>query len=140
MIFLKVSFVALALAMFAGIGVWNIKVTDRDIAAEAENKELKNRLEECHQAAHTYNAFKKTAESIGSEDWSSRFNNCYDHSKKLQKELAMQGIESSIMIGANREHAWVCPWIEANTGNFIPPGKFSVLELRDKNLNVICKK
>lgn len=136
----KVFVVLIAVLCFMAVGISNIQAVDYAEKMEAENKNLKAKLDECHEAAKTYNAFKKAAEEVGSETWNARFNNCYDHSKKLQAILAAQNIESSIMVGTDRTHAWICPWVEANTGNFIPPNQFKVLELRDRKLDVICKK
>lgn len=68
--------------------------------------------------------------------------NCYDHSKALQKELAALGVESSIFVNETRGHAWVAIWVDAITGDFIPPSHTygAVLEVRDRDLNVICSR
>ncbi|MCK9578726.1 hypothetical protein M0R01_04550 [bacterium] len=100
-----------------------------------ENENLKGQIEE----AHLYNRFSDVLNIVGSMPYSKE-NNCYEHAKLLQQGFRQNGIESSIMIGENRSHAWVGVWVEATTGNFIEPDKYKMIEVRDNNLNVICSK
>jgi hypothetical protein len=65
-------------------------------------------------------------------------NNCYDQSQELQQWLAKFGIQSSIFINKDRNHAWLAVWVEATDGTFNIRGTHDILEVRDENLNVIC--
>lgn len=67
-------------------------------------------------------------------------NNCYDQSKKLQNDLRTLDIESSLMIGKDRKHAWIAVWIDAIDGSFISPGKYEIMEVRQSPTDVICQK
>jgi len=82
---------------------------------------------------------QKALSLIDKKDYNRQTNNCYDHSKKLQKELSKADIASSIMINKDRSHAWLAVWIESTDGTFISSkNNFELLEVRDKNLDVIC--
>ena len=94
-----------------------------------------NQKMECRKST----ALSKALSSIDWKDYDRETNNCYDHTKKLQKELAKADIASSIFINKDRSHAWLGVWIEAVKGTFISStNKFEVLEVRDENLKVIC--
>ena len=108
-----------------------------------ENYVNKNRLNQSIQN----NKLQSAIDEVGKIPYNSSYANCYDHSKLLQKKLAENDITSSIFINKGRTHAWVAVWIEVTKGNlgfesnFIPvKNPFELLEVRDSNLNVICKK
>ena len=102
---------------------------------------LNNRYLECSNNLKQFSQFELAVDKIGKIPYSSDYANCYDHSKLLQKELALLGIDSSIFVVDNRTHAFVAVWIEATTGQFIPPNNtFNLLEVRNSNLNVVCSK
>ena len=84
-----------------------------------------------------YNEFQQALSKVGSIPYSET-NNCYEHSKLLQEELSKRYIKSSIFVSQNREHAWLGVWINANTGHF-ETKDYQVYEVRDDNLEVICK-
>ena len=89
--------------------------------------------------AKYYTPFEQIISEIGSRNYNREQYNCYDFSKDLIKELEKANIKSSIAISEKRDHAWVTVWIEATTGKFILPSEdLKILELRDKNLKVIC--
>lgn len=97
-----------------------------------ENYKLKERLDE----SRLYNKFTADVERISQEAWAPE-NNCYDHSKALQKVLKDDGIASSIFITPTRDHAFIAVWVEATTGNFIKPGRYDLGEVRDYDLKAI---
>ena len=99
---------------------------------------LEAQLKQCQDDAELYNEFKSAMRNITVDPYNRDFNNCYDHSKRVQKAFAEMGIESSIFISEDRDHAWIAPWMEATTGQFIAPGSYDLLEVRDINLEVIC--
>ena len=101
-------------------------------------KECQQNVDNSISVLHEYNKFQSALDKIGSIPYSTK-NNCYEHSKLLQKELEKDGIQSSIFVNKNRSHAWLGVWIDANTGHFMTQ-KQDILELRDKNLEVICSK
>lgn len=87
-----------------------------------------------------YPLFIQAVSRIGNRTYDEDLYNCYDFSKDLIEEFEDIGIKSSIAIEKDRNHAWVVVWIEATTGKFIRPDQdLEILELRDKELNVICK-
>lgn len=84
--------------------------------------------------------FEEAIKKVGNRTYDLETYNCVDFSKDLVRELEKIGIKSNIAINKERTHAWVVVWIEATTGNFTSPGKdLEILELRDKNMNVICE-
>lgn len=86
------------------------------------------------------NEFTKILNEIDPNDYDPDTNNCYDHSKALQKKLLAAGIESSIFIRDDREHAWVGVWIEATDGKFVKPNSgWNILEVRDHSLKTVCE-
>lgn len=95
---------------------------------------LNAKLEESRK----YNKFQNALDKVSQQPYDREENNCYDHSQRLQAELADEGIESSIMVNNDRSHAWLAVWVESLRGTFIEPDRFSVLEVRDKDLKVIC--
>jgi len=90
--------------------------------------------------ARKYNKLLNALDRVGSQPYDEEDNNCYDHAQAMQAILADEyDIESSIMITEGRTHAWLVVWIEATTGHFISPDNpFNVLEVRDRELKVIC--
>ena len=122
---------SIAIGLSAGIVTNSIKDNHKEEILKAE-------LAECQRSSELYNEFKSAMRNITTDPYNREFNNCYDHSKLLQKAFADMGIESSIFISKDRDHAWVAPWMEATTGQFIMPGRYTVLEVRDINLDVIC--
>lgn len=107
------------------------------VVLEAE----KVNLAECQRERDQATALSRALSEIDPSDYNRQTNNCYDHSKWLQKELAENDIASSIMINQDRTHAWLAVWVEATNGHFLSAGKnWDILEVRDKNLNVICSK
>jgi hypothetical protein len=76
--------------------------------------------------------FQKLLGEIDYRDYNRQTNNCYDHSKALQKKLAAAGIKSSIAVNKDRTHAWVMVWVESTRGTFMPATNTQkILELRD---------
>lgn len=104
---------------------------------QLENTELKEsevRLEECRK----YNKFQDAVSKIARVAWD-EVNNCYEHSKELQKELAKLNIKSNIAINEDRSHAWLVVPIEANTGQFMElDSPHEIMEIRNSDLEVIC--
>ncbi|MCK4554889.1 hypothetical protein KAU19_08115 [Candidatus Parcubacteria bacterium] len=110
---------------------------NKNWALTLESRRNKERLQECKK----YPLFEQAVSKIGDrtkydlEDY-----NCVDFSKDLVKELEEIGIKSNIAISDDRSHAWVLVWIETITGKFVRPEKaLGILELRDQEMNVICK-
>lgn len=92
----------------------------------------------CYQA-RSYPLFEQAVEKIGGRVYTEDYK-CLHFSKDLVGELERGKVKSSIAISKDRKHAWVVVWIEATTGDFIPPNRnLEILELRDKDMNVICK-
>ena len=81
---------------------------------------------------------------VGDTPYRNPGNNCYDSSKKIVNELDKLGVQSSILINKDRTHAWVALWIEATTGKLVKKDDIDrisytpIVEIRDKNLNVLC--
>lgn len=93
-------------------------------------EKMNERLVECAKN-NQYNKFYETLQSIDRTRYNKDLNNCFDYSKRLKKKLADNNIASSIMIRSDRNHAWICVWIEATTGEFIPSNiGYKILELR----------
>lgn len=87
-----------------------------------------------------YPLFVQAVSRIGNRSYDADLYNCYDFSKDLVQELEDAGIKSYIAIEKDRNHAWVVVPIEATTGKFVRPGEeLEILELRDGEMNVICK-
>lgn len=87
-----------------------------------------------------FHTFRNALKNIDIEDYD-RYggNNCYDQSQVLQKTLRDMGIESTIAVVEGREHAFLMVWIEATTGDFIPPEMgYNLIEFRASKHNVIC--
>lgn len=98
------------------------------------------REEERFQNCKDFSLFTQAKAQIGNRTYDINDYNCLNFSKDLVKELAEIGIKSSIAINKDRTHAWIVVWIEATTGRFIHPGtNLGILELRDKDMNPICK-
>lgn len=85
-----------------------------------------------------YSVFQKALDTIDPTEYKKETNNCYDYSQRFQKALADKMIASSIFVNKDRSHSWVGVWVDAVDGKFLYPGEHDVLELRDKNLDVIC--
>lgn len=93
----------------------------------------------CHKA-ESYPTFEQAIQRVENRTYSLENYNCVDFSKDLVRELERIGIKSSIAINKGRTHAWVVVWVEATTGGFtLPSEDLEILELRDRNMNVICK-
>lgn len=123
-----IMFIFLAFFIDDLLGTINQRQKDIDI--------LSGKYEECGK----YNQFIDVKNEVASIPYDPESNNCYDHTKKLQSKLYERGIESSIMINQNRNHAWLAVWIESNTGQFIKPDAgFNILEIRDRKLDVVCE-
>lgn len=118
---------------------WNEILIGNSIKKISEGLDSRVRiLEKERQSYLRWALFSKLATQIGKIPWSEEFD-CYDHSKALQKLLKENGIESSIMVNSNRDHAWLALWVDANTGNLMTPDHEYVLkEVRDHNLQTIC--
>lgn len=90
------------------------------------------------QQLYEYDDFKRALSAVDPA-YNRANNNCYDHSKALQKALEAIGIQSSIFINKGRNHAWLGVWVEATNGTFVPPdNKLQIIEVRDDKLNVVC--
>lgn len=85
------------------------------------------------------NVFKKTLADVD-KTYNRASNNCLDHAVALQDKLRAIGIESSIFVNENRNHAWLAVWIEATNGSFIDPAKNNLhpIEVRSDRFNVVC--
>lgn len=96
----------------------------------------------CVRKLAQHDAVSLAVAAVGATPYRNPGNNCYDKSKDLQKRLAALGVESSIFVNDTRGHAWVAVWVDAITGEFIPPTHRygTVLEVRDRNLGVICSR
>jgi len=130
-------FIGIVLGSFIGAKVVSF-VENKKSEPEWRIEIVEAELAECQRSSEVYNEFKSAMRNVIAEPYDSEFNTCYDHSKAVQKAFAEIGIESSIFISKDRDHAWIAPWIEATTGQFIAPGRYGVLEVRDINLEVIC--
>lgn len=145
LIFLILSSIAILALVFAAIGIDNKNSSlksliekNRILEQQLNLSELQNtKTEERLMESRLYNKFYNIVDKIGAIPYGPEAN-CYDHAKMLQKQLEKEKIASSIFITPDRNHAFLGVWIEATTGSFIDPGKYSVGELRDYNLNVIC--
>jgi hypothetical protein len=85
---------------------------------------ISNFIRRNHERVIEYNqtnVFRTALAQINPKDYNRQDNNCFDHSLALQTELRKAGIESSIFINENRNHAWVAVWVESTNGNFIHP-------------------
>lgn len=96
----------------------------------------------CQQKLRQHDDVTRAVAAVGATPYRNPGNNCYDKSKALQKELARAGVESSIFVNETRGHAWVAVWVDAITGEFISPANTygAVLEVRDRDLRVICSR
>ena len=93
----------------------------------------------CYEATD-YPLFVEAVRRIGDRAYDKELYNCVDFSKDLVREFERIGVKSSIAISEERDHAWVVVWIETTSGSFISPGEdLEILELRDKEMRVICK-
>lgn len=128
----------LFLAVQEGRARAKAEIESSRLSAQAASSEEKLWLIEATVAER--DKLSRALEDVGSVPYANPGMNCYDHSKLLQRELAKAGIESSIVINADRSHAWVAVWVEANTGRFVPPDNRygPVIEMRDERLDVIC--
>ena len=115
----------------------------------AENKKLRSDLQfagyneiylnnELDHLAQ-FHTFRNALKDIDIADYDRQSNNCYQQSQALQKKLREMGIDSTIAVVKGREHAFLMVWIEATTGNFIPPEfGYDLIEFRASKHNVIC--
>jgi hypothetical protein len=102
------------------------------------HQELKENYHNLRYVCDKVMIFQKLLTEIDYSDYNQQTNNCYDHSKALQKKLAAAGIKSSIAVNKDRTHAWVMVWVESTRGTFMPATNTQkILELRDENLEVI---
>lgn len=101
---------------------------------ELQSRECTGELEGCEK----YNPFQEARSKIGKRPYSEDYD-CLDHAKDLAKELEEKDIESFIAINQDRSHAVVGVLIDYN-GHFVSPNdNFEILEIRDKEMSVICK-
>lgn len=101
---------------------------------DTELMTCETRIETCQK----YNEFQKAVAKIGRREWNYD-NDCYVHSQDLVDELATLDIMSVVLINEGRDHAWVCPWIETVSGEFIGmETNLKIMEIRDKDRNVLC--
>lgn len=116
--------------------VWfYVGLSEEIVSLESEIIKHTERLKGCKE----YSLFKQATIKIGSRVYEKDIYDCVHFSKDLVKELEEVGIKSSIAINKERTHAWVLVWIEATTGEFISPKiNAEILEIRDKNMKVIC--
>lgn len=141
---MKTSLLLLALAAILMCGLFFSQLKVLNLQAKLATNEvfLKQRegqIKNMKTYEEQFFAFKKALAAINPADYNKQTNNCYDHSKALQKKLAELGIESSIFINKGRTHAWLGVWVEATNGEFISPkNNFNILEIRDENLEVVC--
>ena len=109
---------------------------------ERENIDLSTELVETQKELdlfRKYDRFANAVTKIGRREWSEN-DNCYQHSQDLGQELAKLDIMSVIIVNKGRDHAWVCPYIETVGGHFIGmENNFDILEIRDKDRNVLCE-
>lgn len=150
----RIAYIVAALVMAASIGlnvvtIFNAKATEKilveighrslDLAATATSS-----LDACAQRLKAAGALEVAMHDVGSQPYANPGNNCYDHSKALQKQLAAAGMESSIFVNGDRTHAWLAVWIETTTGKFVPPKAAAsfpydtLIEVRDRSLGVVC--
>ena len=141
---IKVIFTIVAITMFlivVGGIVGSLFLLKKSVNKLIEDKQQLNiKYERCDSAlvqSEKWNEFKKDIGLVGAIPYSET-KNCYYHSKLLQGKLSERGIQSSIFITPERDHAWIGVWIEATTGNFIETNKYRIGEIRDKNLDVVC--
>lgn len=113
-----------------------IFLKNRNWELESQNRRYRERLQECKK----YPLFEQVISGIDIGEYDLENYNCVDFSKDLVKRLEEIGIKSNIAINKDRTHAWVIIWVEATSGRFIrPDNDLGILELRDKEMNVICK-
>jgi len=116
---------------------------------KTENKQLRTDLEAAgfneiyltNEANHLaqFHTFRNALKDIDIIDYNRETNNCYDQSQALQAKLREMGIESTIAVVEGREHAFLMPWVEATTGDFISPEiGYKLIEFRSEKHNVIC--
>jgi len=111
------------------------KLREEKVAAMELNNYLLEEVSDLIQ----YQNFKKALEEIDERDYDKKDNNCYDHSLALQDKLRALGIESTIAIAENREHAFLMVWVEATSGEFISPSlDYNLIEFRSSEYDVIC--
>lgn len=93
----------------------------------------------CEDIVSSFSALYRATSNVGQIPYDADFANCYDHSKLLAKELEEQNIKSSVLINEDRSHAYIAVWVEANTGQFVPPNvQDRILEVRDgSDVNVV---
>lgn len=124
-------------------GIMDALQSEYQVPAPAINTELHEKsllLRECTDAIDQVGVFSKALWDVGHIPYRNPGMNCLDHSVELQRRLAEMNIESSIYINEGRKHAWVAVWVDAVNGKFIPTNTNykPVLEVRDRNMKVIC--
>lgn len=115
---------------------WQLKIAlDEQLAINADDLVRLNQLATEYK---NYNVFAAALAAVDKE-YNRANNNCFDHSVALQQELRKRGVESSIFINENRNHAWIGVWVEATSGDFIDPTKNNLhpIELRSDRNTVI---
>lgn len=86
-----------------------------------------------------FHTFRNVLDDVDILDYDREDNNCYQQSQGLQQALRDIGIDSTIAVVEGREHAFLMVWIEATTGDFIPPEVgYNLIEFRESKYNVIC--
>jgi len=109
---------------------------------ERENINLNTELTKTQKKLELFSKYNKFADAVirvGRREWTED-NDCYVHSQDLINELEKLDIMSVVLVNENRNHAWVCPWIETVGGNFIGiKHNYNILEIRNKDRNVLCE-
>jgi len=111
-----------------------IALKDENWRMELENRAYASKLEGCEK----YNPFMAAATKIGKIAWTEEYD-CLDHAKDFTKELEKADIDSFIAVNKDRSHAVTAVLVDYN-GHFVSPNdNFEILEIRDKEMKIICE-
>lgn len=118
----------------------SILAENKSLIAELEGEKL-NAIYLTNEANYLaqFHTFRNALKDIDIIEYDRETNNCWDQSQALQAKLREMGIDSTIAVVDGREHAFLMVWIEATTGDFIPPDKgYKLIEFRGSKYDVIC--